>query len=128
MEVISNEELERKEASSKESTSELQKAVIRNPFIWLLAFSSSFMYISRYGINGWGVLFLQEVKGFSLSHATQIISINALLGIVGTVFQAGYQIGCFMAKEDCWLFCLVCLIHCLFVYFCFQEIASLSIF
>lgn len=87
VEVISNEELERKEASSKESTSELQKAVIRNPFIWLLAFSSSFMYISRYGINGWGVLFLQEVKGFSLSHATQIISINALLGIVGTVFS-----------------------------------------
>ena len=23
------------------------------------------MYISRYAINGWGVLFLQEAKGFS---------------------------------------------------------------
>ena len=38
------------------------------------------MYIARYAINGWGVLFLQEQKGFSLTEATTIISVNALLG------------------------------------------------
>ena len=43
--------------------------------------------LSRYAINGWGVLFLQEVKGYSLATATQVISVNALLGIVGTVFS-----------------------------------------
>ena len=69
------------------STSELQRSVIRNPFVWVLALSSAFMYVSRYAINGWGVLFLQEVKGYSLATATQVISVNALLGIVGTVFS-----------------------------------------
>ena len=68
------------------STSELQRSVIRNPFVWVLALSSAFMYVSRYAINGWGVLFLQEVKGYSLATATQVISVNALLGIVGTVY------------------------------------------
>ena len=36
--------------------------------------------------NG-GVLYLQEAKGYELASATQIISINALLGIIGTVFS-----------------------------------------
>lgn len=66
----------------------MQKAVLRNPpWVWILALFSAFMYISRYAINGWGVLFLQESKGFSLGTATQIISINALLGIFGTIFS-----------------------------------------
>ena len=64
------------------STSDLQRSVIRNPFVWVLALSSAFMYVSRYAVNGWGVLFLQEVKGYSLALATQVISVNALLGIV----------------------------------------------
>lgn len=68
-------------------TRETQKRVLRNPYVWILALASSFMYISRYAINGWGVLFLQEQKGFSLESATQIVSINALLGIIGTVFS-----------------------------------------
>lgn len=68
-------------------TKETQKQVLRNPYVWILALASSFMYISRYAINGWGVLLLQEQKGFSLESATQIVSINALLGIIGTVFS-----------------------------------------
>ena len=48
------------------------------------------MYISRYSLNSWGILFLQEEKGFSLETATFIISINALLGIAGTVL-AGWM-------------------------------------
>ena len=34
----------------------------------------------RYAINGWGVLFLQEEKGFSDVEAISIVSINALYG------------------------------------------------
>ena len=55
--------------------------------MWILAGASAFMYIARYAINGWGVLFLQEQKGFSLTEATTIISVNALLGIFGTVLS-----------------------------------------
>lgn len=71
----------------QESTGELQKMVLKTPAVWILAAASAFMYIARYAINGWGVLFLQEEKGFSLTEATSIISINALLGIFGTVLS-----------------------------------------
>ena len=65
----------------------IQKQVLRNPGVWILALSSAFMYMSRYAINGWGVLFLQKVKGFDLGDATFIISINAILGVIGTIFS-----------------------------------------
>lgn len=73
------------------STGELQKQVLRTPAVWILAAASAFMYISRYAINGWGVLFLQESKGFTLAEATSIISINALLGIFGTVLSGWFS-------------------------------------
>ena len=71
----------------QESTGALQRMVLKNPAVWILAGASAFMYVARYAINGWGVLFLQEAKGFSLTEATTIISINALLGILGTVLS-----------------------------------------
>ena len=74
-------------AEKAESTGTLQKLVLKTPAVWVLAAASAFMYIARYAINGWGVLFLQEEKGFSLTEATTIISINALLGIFGTVLS-----------------------------------------
>ena len=83
------------------STSDLQRSVIRNPFVWVLALSSAFMYVSRYAVNGWGVLFLQEVKGYSLALATQVISVNALLGIVGTVFSGWLSDTLFHGTPQC---------------------------
>lgn len=83
--VIAGEETS--EQAEHHSVGTSQREVLRNPYVWVLAFASAFMYVSRYAVNGWGVLFLQETKGFSLASATQIISINALLGIIGTVFS-----------------------------------------
>ena len=73
-----------------ESLKEIQRQVLKNPAVWILALASAFMYISRYSLNSWGVLFLQKEKGFDLAEATFIISINALLGILGTVL-AGWM-------------------------------------
>lgn len=87
VEVLAKEKSILDHAENKDSTRDVQIAVLKMPMVWLLALSSAFMYISRYAINGWGVLFLQETKGFSLSTATQIISINALFGVIGTVFS-----------------------------------------
>ncbi len=86
VEVLSHEE-NLDYINEKQSTKEVQKMVLKNPLVWVLALASAFMYISRYAINGWGVLFLQEAKGYTLANATQIISLNALLGILGTVFS-----------------------------------------
>ena len=88
IEVLTGEKVE---VSKKvESAGDAQKLALRTPAVWILALASAFMYISRYSLNSWGILFLQEHKGFELADATFIISINALLGIVGTVL-AGWM-------------------------------------
>ncbi|MFA6592847.1 MAG: MFS transporter [Bacteroidales bacterium] len=78
------------EAARKE-VNQMQKSVLKNPGVWILALASAFMYMSRYAINGWGVLFLQKAKGFSLENATFIISINAIFGVIGTVFSGWFS-------------------------------------
>lgn len=64
-----------------------QLAVLKNPAIWILALSSSFMYISRYAINSWGVFYLENAKGFSIVEASSIISISSVCGIIGTILS-----------------------------------------
>lgn len=66
-------------------TRELQKKILRHPGIWVIAISSAFIYITKYAVAGWGVLFLQKSKTFSLEEATQIIAFSAIFGVVGTV-------------------------------------------
>lgn len=108
-----------KSQEKKQTTKEVQKMVLKNPLVWILALSSAFMYISRYAINGWGVLFLQEAKGFSLATATQIISINALLGVIGTIFSGWISDKLFKGNRNApaFLFGVLNTISlCLFIY------------
>ncbi|MCF0182034.1 MAG: MFS transporter [Muribaculaceae bacterium] len=73
--------------SQSEDFNKAQKAVLRNPAIWILALASAFMYISRYAVNSWGVFYLEAQKGYSTLDASFIISISSVCGIVGTVFS-----------------------------------------
>ena len=66
-------------------TRELQKMIFKHPGIWVIALSSAFIYITKYAIAGWGVLFLQKERAFSLEQATQIIAFSAVFGVLGTV-------------------------------------------
>ena len=66
-------------------TISLQKRVFRNPGIWIIALSSAFIYVTRYAVSGWGVLFLQKAKGFPLEGATSVTAVYAVSGIAGTV-------------------------------------------
>lgn len=70
-----------------EEFNKAQKAVLRNPAIWILALSSAFMYISRYAVNSWGVFYLEAQKGYSTLDASFVISISSVCGIVGTMFS-----------------------------------------
>ena len=70
-----------------EDFNKAQKAVLKNPAIWILALSSAFMYISRYAVNSWGVFYLEAQKGYSTLDASLIISISSICGIIGTVFS-----------------------------------------
>ena len=69
----------------KMPTRELQKMILRHPGIWVIALASAFIYITKYAIAGWGILFLQKAKNFDLAEASQIIAFSSVFGIVGTV-------------------------------------------
>ena len=69
----------------KMATKDLQKMVLKHPGIWIIALSSAFIYITKYAIAGWGVLFLQKARGFDLAEASQVIAFSAVFGILGTV-------------------------------------------
>ena len=76
------------EAMTKEDkmpTMELQNIILKHPGIWEIAISSAFIYITRYAIAGWGVLFLQKARGFDLADASQVIAFSAISGVLGTV-------------------------------------------
>ncbi len=72
-------------SADKRPTRELQALVLRHPGIWVIALSSAFIYITKYALAGWGVLFLQKAEDFSLEQASQIIAFSSVFGILGTV-------------------------------------------
>ena len=88
IEVLAGEGEAKEELSPEQKraqTKRMQAAVVKNPGVWILAAASAFMYMSRYAINEWGVIFMQDVKGYDLAGAAAIIGINPIFGIIGTV-------------------------------------------
>ncbi|TZF84901.1 MFS transporter [Pedobacter sp. BS3] len=74
-------------SATKKDIGKLQLEVLKTPAIWILAISSSLMYVSRYAITSWGMLFLQEHRGYGAVHASFIISISSISGIFGNIFS-----------------------------------------
>ena len=71
------------------STREAQLMVIKNPYVWILAAAAICLGISRYSISSWGVIFLQEAKGFDLVTAGSLMALSPILGGVGS-FASGF--------------------------------------
>ncbi|RPJ57756.1 MAG: MFS transporter [Acidobacteria bacterium] len=65
------------------STWHTQLSILRLPSIWILALASATMYMTRYGMNSWGMLYLQEAKGYSDLQAGGLLALNPLAGIAG---------------------------------------------
>ncbi|MBI4818759.1 MAG: MFS transporter [Deltaproteobacteria bacterium] len=62
-----------------------QLAVWKSPVIWVCGLSSALMYVTRYAVNNWGVLYLQEERGYSIVEAGAIVGVNTIAGFVGSV-------------------------------------------
>lgn len=62
-----------------------QLAILKLPAIWVLAIASALTYVTRYAINSWGVLYLQEARGYSLPMAGTLLMISTLAGIAGAI-------------------------------------------
>jgi OPA family sugar phosphate sensor protein UhpC-like MFS transporter len=73
------------EEAPQQGTWATQRSILKIPAIWVLALASASIYVTRYAINSWGVLYLQEAKGYSLLQAGGMISVNTLAGIIGAI-------------------------------------------
>ena len=76
---------EKSEYLTEKSTWATQKIMFGIKAIWIVALSSALMYITRYAINSWGILYLQEARNYSLTEAAFFMSINTLAGIFGSI-------------------------------------------
>ena len=85
IEVLTGEMAAKKVEKKDSSASKAQIIALKSPAVWILALASGFMYISRYGMNYSGVLFMEKVKGFGVAESAIILSINAWAGVIGTV-------------------------------------------
>ncbi len=63
----------------------LQLSILRIPAIWVLCLASATTYVTRYAINSWGVLYLQEARGYSLPAAGGLLMISTIAGIAGAI-------------------------------------------
>jgi MFS transporter, OPA family, sugar phosphate sensor protein UhpC len=81
------------------STGKEQLKIFKIPAIWILGLASATMYITRYAINSWGFLYLQEAKGYSLIEAGGILGLNTFAGLAGCVAYGFISDKLFKAKR-----------------------------
>lgn len=62
-----------------------QLSILALPTIWVLGLASATNYVVRYAINSWGILFLQEDRGYSLIEAGTLLMVNTIAGLVGCI-------------------------------------------
>lgn len=62
-----------------------QLSILVLPSIWILALASATNYVVRYAINSWGILYLQEGRGYSLLEAGTLLMVNTIAGLVGCI-------------------------------------------
>lgn len=62
-----------------------QISILKLPAVWILALSSASVYVTRYAIDSWGILYLQEERGYSLAAAGSLLTASTLTGMLGAI-------------------------------------------
>lgn len=62
-----------------------QFRALRMPSMWILGLASACMYVSRYAINSWGMLYLQEHRNYTLVEAGFMLGLNTFAGLAGCI-------------------------------------------
>jgi MFS transporter, OPA family, sugar phosphate sensor protein UhpC len=62
-----------------------QLEVLRHPAVWVLALASACMYVARYGMKSWGMLLLQQNKGYSLRAAGWTLAVYPIAEMLGSI-------------------------------------------
>ena len=90
---------EQKQDAHSQSTKQSQLKIFKIPAIWILGMASASMYVTRYAINSWGFLYLQEDKGYTLVEAGSILGLNTFAGLAGCVAYGYISDKLFNAKR-----------------------------
>ena len=70
----------------KKSVGAMQwNAVVKNPAVWILGLSSLCVYIARYAIESWGVVYLTSQKGYDIMGAAGVMAYMQVAGIFGAL-------------------------------------------
>lgn len=80
-----NDHLPESDASKIKTTLALQFSILRIPAIWILALSSAANYVTRYAMNSWGPLYLQEARGMDEVASGTMLMISTLAGVAGSI-------------------------------------------
>jgi MFS transporter, OPA family, sugar phosphate sensor protein UhpC len=107
----------------------LQLSILRIPAIWVLALSSATMYVTRYAISSWGILYLQEGRGYDLTAASVFMAIGTVAGIAGCLLYGWVSDRWFAARRPPanFLFAVVELLGLGLIFFGPQNNAVLTI-
>jgi OPA family sugar phosphate sensor protein UhpC-like MFS transporter len=73
--------------AAAEPVGRLQLEVLRNPAIWVLGLASATMYVARYGMDHWGPMFLQVVKGYSQEESGFVMAMSPIAALAGTALS-----------------------------------------
>ncbi len=94
-----------------------RKYIIKNPVVWLLAFAYIFVYVVRYGTIDWLIMYLVEIKHYSISSSAYRLSFLPLVGVLGTV-GAGYVSDKFFngKRAPVNIICLSLLAFCIYMF------------
>ena len=97
----------------------LQLSILKIPAIWVLALASSTMYVTRYAIASWGILYLQEDRGYELAEASLFMAANTIAGIAGCLLFGYLSDKLFSARRPPanFLFAVVELVGLLLIFF-----------
>lgn len=88
-----------REPHKENNTWQTQRIIFGIPAMWVIAVSSALMYVTRYAINSWGVLYLQEMRGYSLVDAGFFLAVNTVAGILGSIAYGYLSDKCFDARR-----------------------------
>jgi OPA family sugar phosphate sensor protein UhpC-like MFS transporter len=124
-----NDHLPESEASKAKSTLALQLSILRIPAIWVLAVSSAANYVTRYAINSWGPLYLQEARGMDEIASGTMLMISTLAGIAGSILYGIISDTFFKARRPPanLLFSVVEIIGLVIIFFGPTDLITLTI-
>jgi OPA family sugar phosphate sensor protein UhpC-like MFS transporter len=63
----------------------MQRMVLRNLNVWVLGLASACLYVARYGVSNWMVLYLQKHKGNTLLQAGSSLTLLTAANVLGSL-------------------------------------------